>query len=45
VLATAHDQFKDAALWADLSLVVDTRNMIAPLFKDGTNGPRRLVRA
>jgi len=45
VLATAHDQFKDATLWAGLPLVVDTRNMVAPLFEDPKQGPARLVKA
>jgi UDP-N-acetyl-D-glucosamine dehydrogenase len=46
LLATAHDQFKDPKLWSGLRLVVDTRNVIEPLFKDGAvPGPRRLVKA
>jgi UDP-N-acetyl-D-glucosamine dehydrogenase len=45
LLATAHDQIKDAKLWAGLPLVVDTRNMVAPLFEDGAPGPVRLVKA
>jgi UDP-N-acetyl-D-glucosamine dehydrogenase len=46
VLATAHDQFKDPALWAGLPLVVDTRNLVAPLFREGEKaGPRRVVKA
>jgi UDP-N-acetyl-D-glucosamine dehydrogenase len=45
LLATAHDQFKDARLWAGLPLVVDTRNMVEPLFRDGGRGPVRLVKA
>jgi hypothetical protein len=31
LLATAHNRFKNPKLWAGLPLVVDTRNMIAPL--------------
>ncbi len=46
LLATAHDQFRDCRLWSGLPLVVDTRNLIEPLFKDsGMAGPRRLVKA
>jgi len=45
LLATAHDQFKDVKLWAELPLVVDTRNMVEPLFRDGGRGPVRLVKA
>ena len=46
LLATAHDQFKDPKLWSGLRLVVDTRNVIEPLFKDGAMPrPRRLVKA
>jgi UDP-N-acetyl-D-glucosamine dehydrogenase len=32
VLATAHDQFKEVAIYAKAKLVVDTRNVVAPLF-------------
>jgi UDP-N-acetyl-D-glucosamine dehydrogenase len=39
VVSTAHDQFKDAALYRDVKLVVDTRNLVAPLFPAG-QGPR-----
>ena len=45
LLATAHDQFKDAKLWAGLPLVVDTRNMVEPLCRDGVRGPVSLVKA
>jgi UDP-N-acetyl-D-glucosamine dehydrogenase len=46
LIATAHDQFKDATLWTGLPLVVDTRNLIEPLFRDNpSKGPRRLVKA
>jgi UDP-N-acetyl-D-glucosamine dehydrogenase len=46
LLATAHDQFKDPALWKDVKLAIDTRNMIAPLFAgDASAGPKRLVKA
>jgi UDP-N-acetyl-D-glucosamine dehydrogenase len=39
VVATAHDAFKDPALFARVQLVVDTRNIVAPLFRTG-GGPR-----
>ena len=46
LVATAHDQFKDPKLWSGVRLVVDTRNLIEPLFKDRPDaGPRRLVKA
>src|SRR6266403_1057468 len=32
LIATAHDQFKNPALYSNAKLVVDTRNVIAPLF-------------
>src|SRR6267378_2044673 len=32
LIATAHDQFKNPALYSNAKLVVDTRNIIAPLF-------------
>src|SRR3954454_21795469 len=40
VVATAHDAFKDPALYRDVGLVVDTRNLVAPLFNGGAGGPR-----
>jgi UDP-N-acetyl-D-glucosamine dehydrogenase len=40
VVATAHDEFKDAALYRDVRLVIDTRNMLAPLLGPGAKGPR-----
>ncbi len=40
VVSTAHDQFKDAALYRDVPLVVDTRNVLAALFHGGAKGPR-----
>ncbi|WP_242343941.1 nucleotide sugar dehydrogenase [Anaeromyxobacter terrae] len=43
VVSTAHDVFKDAALYEGVRLVVDTRNAVAPLFSGG-DGPR-IVRA
>jgi UDP-N-acetyl-D-glucosamine dehydrogenase len=39
VLATAHDAFKDAALYRKAKLVVDTRNVVAPTQGPGA-GPR-----
>ena len=46
LVATAHDRFKDPMLWSGVRLVVDTRNLVEPLFKDRTEaGPRRLVKA
>jgi UDP-N-acetyl-D-glucosamine dehydrogenase len=44
VVSTAHDMFKDPALYASAGLVVDTRNIVAPLVAAG-KGPRRLVKA
>ena len=32
VVATGHDRFRDQALWGRAKLVVDTRNLVAPLF-------------
>jgi UDP-N-acetyl-D-mannosaminuronate dehydrogenase len=46
LVSTARDQFKDPGLWADVKLVVDTHNMIEPLFGAGlAGGPKRLVKA
>jgi UDP-N-acetyl-D-glucosamine dehydrogenase len=46
LVATAHDQFKDPQLWGKVKLVVDTRNMVEPLFgKSVVGGPKRLVKA
>ena len=44
VVSTAHDLFKDPALFEGLPLVVDTRNLVAALFPGG-GGPRRVVKA
>jgi len=44
VVSTAHDLFKDPALFEGLPLVVDTRNLVAGLFPGG-GGPRRVVKA
>lgn len=44
VVSTAHDQFKDAALFRDVPLVVDTRNMMGSLMgslaRAEVKGPR-----
>ena len=46
LVSTAHDQFKDPGLWGGVKLVVDTRNMVEPLFgKDLGGGPKRVVKA
>ena len=46
LVATAHDQFKDARLWSAVKLVVDTRNLIEPLFRGSSvAGPKHLVKA
>jgi UDP-N-acetyl-D-glucosamine dehydrogenase len=45
LVATAHDAFKDRELYRDVKLVVDTRNVVAPLGVRGGAGPRRLVKA
>jgi UDP-N-acetyl-D-glucosamine dehydrogenase len=39
VVSTAHDAFKVAGLYERVKLVVDTRNLLAPLFSPGS-GPR-----
>ena len=40
VVSTAHSDFKDAALYAGVELVVDTRNLMAPLgLGTGAPGP------
>ncbi|MBL0276948.1 MAG: nucleotide sugar dehydrogenase [Anaeromyxobacter sp.] len=44
VISTAHDLFKRPELFEGVGLVVDTRNLVAPLFPSG-GGPRRLVKA
>jgi UDP-N-acetyl-D-glucosamine dehydrogenase len=45
VVATAHDAFRDPALYERVRLVVDTRNLVAPLFA-GRSGPApRVVKA
>ena len=44
VVSTAHDLFKERALFEGLPLVVDTRNLISGLFLGG-GGPKRVVKA
>jgi UDP-N-acetyl-D-glucosamine dehydrogenase len=39
VVSTAHDAFRKPELWAGVKLVVDARNLVAPLFPGG-GGPR-----
>jgi UDP-N-acetyl-D-glucosamine dehydrogenase len=43
VMLTAHECFKDPNLFGEAKLVVDTRNLVAPLFPGGV--PVRLVKA
>ncbi len=43
VVSTAHDDFRDPSLYGDVRLVVDTRNLMAPLHL-GPTGPE-IVRA
>jgi UDP-N-acetyl-D-glucosamine dehydrogenase len=43
LVSTAHDLFKDPELFRRARLVVDTRNLVAPLFPDGGGPP--LVKA
>ncbi|ABC84042.1 nucleotide sugar dehydrogenase [Anaeromyxobacter dehalogenans] len=45
VLSTAHDCFKDPALYERATLVVDTRNVIGPLLAKRRAGAPRLVKA
>jgi UDP-N-acetyl-D-mannosaminuronate dehydrogenase len=46
LVSTAHEQFKDPGLWGGVKLVVDTRNMVEPLFGKGLgDGPKRVVKA
>jgi UDP-N-acetyl-D-mannosaminuronate dehydrogenase len=39
VVSTAHSDFKDARLYSGAKLVVDTRNLTAPLGLGGEGGP------
>ena len=45
VVVTAHDAFRERALYRDVRLVVDTRNLIEPLLSREGTGPARLVKA
>jgi UDP-N-acetyl-D-glucosamine dehydrogenase len=45
VVSTAHDVFRDRELNRNVNLVVDARNVVAPLLARGGPGPRRLVKA
>jgi UDP-N-acetyl-D-glucosamine dehydrogenase len=45
VVSTAHDVFRTPGLFAGVPLVVDTRNLVAPLHPGGNGGPLRLVKA
>jgi UDP-N-acetyl-D-glucosamine dehydrogenase len=45
LVATAHDEFKDPGLYRNVKLVVDSRNMVAPIMKDQVTGLWRLVKA
>jgi UDP-N-acetyl-D-glucosamine dehydrogenase len=45
VVATAHDAFKDARLYRNVELVVDTRNVVAPALGGSWEGRPRLVKA
>jgi UDP-N-acetyl-D-glucosamine dehydrogenase len=45
VVATAHDEFKDPDLYRGVKLVIDSRNMIAPLFQNVPNPTVRVVKA
>ena len=42
---TAHDLFRAPGLFDGVPLVVDTRNLVAPLVAAGAKGPVRLVKA
>jgi len=44
VVSTAHEAFKQAALFERVRLVIDSRNMLAPLFP-GRAPPCRVVKA
>ncbi len=45
VLATAHDAFRDGALYRKAQLVVDTRNVVGPALGGTWSGRPRLVKA
>jgi len=44
VVSTAHEQFKQAGLYQRVRLVVDSRNLVGPLFPSG-QAPCRVVKA
>jgi UDP-N-acetyl-D-glucosamine dehydrogenase len=44
LVSTAHDVFRDPALYERVPLVLDTRNLIASIAPEG-RGPRRVVKA
>ena len=45
VIVTPHDVFRDRALYRDVRLVVDTRNLVEPLLSREGTGPARVVKA
>jgi UDP-N-acetyl-D-glucosamine dehydrogenase len=45
LVATAHDEFKNPELYRNVKLVVDSRNMLAPLLQGRGGSPGRLVKA
>jgi UDP-N-acetyl-D-glucosamine dehydrogenase len=45
LVATAHDAFRQRELYRDVRLIVDARNVVAPLVARGEGGPVRLVKA
>jgi UDP-N-acetyl-D-glucosamine dehydrogenase len=45
VVSTAHDVFRDPALFERVALVVDTRNLVAPMFHGRAGRRPRIVKA
>lgn len=45
IVSTAHDEFRKSDLFRETKLVVDSRNMMAPLMKDLAGSRLRLVKA
>jgi len=45
LVATAHDEFKNPELYRNVKLVVDSRNMLAPLLQGRGGSLGRLVKA
>ncbi len=45
LVATAHDQFKNPDLYRKVKLVIDSRNMVAPLLQGLPNSTVRVVKA